>query len=108
MPTTRPMTTVRGCSTSPLSGMSTFAAFMSAPTPAANPQPHHEADERGEDAHREGLDRDAEHDLASRGAEGAEHGELASPLRHRHREGVEDDEGADEHGDAAEARAGPG
>ncbi len=38
-PTIRPTTTVRGCITRPLSGMSTLSAFISAPTPAANPRP---------------------------------------------------------------------
>ena len=61
-----------------------------------------DADGRGEHAERERLgDHGAEH-LAAAGAEGAQHRELAAPLRHGDAEGVEDDERADEDGDAGE------
>ncbi len=61
-----------------------------------------DADGRGEHAQRERLgDHGAEH-LAAAGAEGAQHRELAAPLCHGDAEGVEDDERADEDGDAGE------
>ena len=57
---------------------------------------------RGEHAQRERLgDHGAEH-LAAAGAERAKHRELAAPLGHGDAEGVEDDERADEDGDAGE------
>ena len=55
-----------------------------------------------------GLEEDRGEDLAPRGAEGAQHPKLADPLGHDDREGVGDDEGADDqrHGgeDAEEDR----
>ena len=48
------------------------------------------------------LDQDRAEDLAPRGAERAQHPELGDPLGDRDREGVEDQEGADEDGDEAE------
>ena len=56
----------------------------------------------------EGLEHDAREDLPAAGAERAQHRDLADALGDRDREHVEDQEGADEHGDAAEReQAGP-
>ena len=53
-------------------------------------------------ADRQRLDHDRGEDLAPRGAERAQHAELGDPLGDRDREGVEDQEGADEDRDEGE------
>ena len=61
-----------------------------------------DAEHRPEQPDRQRLDDDRGEDLAPRGAERAQHPELADPLGDGDREGVEDQEGADEDGDEAE------
>ena len=108
MPTASATTTVRGASTRPLCGMSMLGGLEELDDAGGDAEAGEDAQHRREQAHDERLAGDAEQHLAPRGAEGAQHGELAAPLGDGHREGVEDDEGADEHGDAAERRAAPG
>ena len=59
-------------------------------------------EQRGEEADERRLGQHRAQDLARRGAERAQHRELLRPLHDGDRERVEDQEGADEHGDAGE------
>ncbi|MGD0996921.1 MAG: hypothetical protein ABR941_01190 [Thermoleophilia bacterium] len=63
-----------------------------------------DAQERSDEAERTGLADHAGQHLAARGAQRAQHGELADALGDGDREGVEDDEGADDHGHPAEGQ----
>ena len=71
-------------------------------SPAASPQAEHKAGTVPTTAEDQRLDRTELRRHAARGAERAEHPELAHALEHGHREAVEDQEAADEQRDAGE------
>ena len=68
-------------------------------------EPGEQAEHGGRDADGQRLDRDGGEDLPARRAQRAQQRELAGALGDRDREGVEDDEGADEQRRARRARA---
>ena len=65
-------------------------------------EPEHEPEQRRQRADHCTLQEDGPQNLPARCPQRAKRCELARALRHRHRDRVEDDEGADEQGDAAE------
>ena len=94
--------TVRASSTVPVLGRSAPIALKSALMPAANRIPAASPATAPSDAEHERLDPDGREDLPARGAERAQHAELARALGDRDREGVEDLEGAHEQRDPGE------
>ena len=95
-PRTRPMMIVRGSITVPVEGRSMPSAANRPLITFAKPIPSATPDRGGAEADRRRLEDDRGEDLAPRGAQGAQHRELAGPLGDRDREGVEDQEGGDE------------
>ncbi len=101
-PTSTAMRMVLGSSAIPAVGMSAPMALKSALMPLATPRPATmPTAEASTPSVSASATTDVEH-LAAAGAEGAQHGELAAPLGDGDAEGVEDDERADEDGDAGE------
>ena len=94
--------TVRGSITVPVAGRSRPSASNSVADHLREADPERDADGGGAEADRRRLEHDAGEDLATRGAERAQHRELAGALGDRDREGVEDQERADEQGDPGE------
>ena len=93
---------VRGATTVPVDGSSIPTDASSAAQRRGEQQPAEDAEHRREEADHERLDDDGVEHLAARRAERPQQRELARALRDRDREGVEDQEAADEHGDAGE------
>ncbi len=101
-PTSTAMRMVRGSRAMPAVGMSAPTALKSALMPLATPRPATmPTAEASTPSVSASATTEREH-LAAAGAEGAQHRELAAPLRDGDAEGVEDDERADEDGDAGE------
>ena len=101
-PTSSATTTVRDSITRPVVGRSTSKASSRALSSSGDEEAAADPDDRAEQPDRQRFDQHRGEDLAPRGAERAQHPELADPLGDGDREGVEDQEGADEDGDEAE------
>ena len=104
MPTESATTIVRGARSIAPRGMPMPAASKSAPRPRAKPRPRKRPATEAATPIGQRLRRHGAEHLAARGAEGAHQRELARALRDRDREGVEDDEGADEQRRAGEGQ----
>ena len=94
--------TVRASITRPVVGRSAPNAAKSACSPSATTKPPASPTIRADQPDRRRFEQHRGEDLPARGAERPQHAELRDPLGDRDREGVEDDEGADQHRDVAE------
>ena len=102
VPTSSATIAVRASNTVPASGSWRSSAPNTALSPAARPKPAREADDRRAEPERERLDHHRAEHLAARGADHAQHRELARALGDGDRERVEDRERAHEDRHAAE------
>ena len=78
-------------------------APMSFIRPTARPTPAPTPSDRADDAEQQRLDQHGPVDLPAAGADGPHQADLAGALGDQHREGVDDQEDADEEGDPGEA-----
>ena len=105
-PTRSPTMMVRGATTVDVPGSSRPKPAIRLRRAGRQQQAAEDADDGGQHADHRGLDHDRAEDLAPRRAERPQQRELARALRDGDRERVEDQEAADEHGDAGEDEQG--